>query len=260
VKSASGQEYIFLNGNQVGALLLEYLLSQMAAKNQIPANGVMIKTIVTGNLGKKIAASYGVETMETLTGFKYIGEKMKEFDITHSRQFIFGYEESYGYLAGTFARDKDAVLISLLLAEMTAYYKKKGQSIPEVLEEIYKKHGYHIESLTSIQLKDSSQSAEIMRIFREESAETFGGLKVWEKRDYKEGVFHNLLSGEKGDTNLPSSDVLFFSLENEAWFAIRPSGTEPKIKFYFSVHAEGHEEATETLIALKNQVLSRTIY
>ena len=249
------QEYVFLNGNQVGALLIEYLFSQLAEKKLLPKNGVMIKTIVTDNLGKRIASSYGVETMETLTGFKYIGEKMKEFEATGSHSFLFGYEESYGYLAGTFVRDKDAIVTSALLAEMTAYYKRKGKLMPEVMEDIYKKYGYILDNLESIQLKDIARAADIMSAFRDKPAESYGGLKVLERRDYNEGRFINLLTGEKGDILLPKSDVLHFTLEGEAWFAIRPSGTEPKIKFYFSAPGATREEAASRLTALQNDVL-----
>ena len=251
----SRSEYVFLNGNQVGALLIEYILSQLSEKKRLPSNGTIIKTIVTDNLGKRIAASYGVETMETLTGFKYIGEKMKEFEITGSRQFLFGYEESYGYLAGTFVRDKDAIVTSALLAEMTAYYKRKGKLMPDVMEDIYKKYGYILDNLQSIQLKDIAQAAEMMRVFREKPSESYGGLKVLERRDYKEGKSVILLTGEKEDILLPQSDVLHFTLEGEAWFAIRPSGTEPKIKFYFSAPGKSREEAASRLTAIQNDVL-----
>ncbi|NLX90758.1 MAG: phospho-sugar mutase [Firmicutes bacterium] len=254
---APGQGYAFLNGNQVGALLLEYLLGRLQEKGGIPDNGVMIKTIVTGNLGKKIAASYGVETVETLTGFKYIGEKMKEYDSTGERRFLFGYEESCGYLAGTFVRDKDAVISSSLLVEMTAYYKKQGKNVLEVLEELYSKHGYHLEVLESIQLENIAQAAEILRSFRDNPMEMIGGLKIEERRDYRQGKFFNMLTGKEGELLLPRSDVLFFALEGGAWFSIRPSGTEPKIKYYFSVNASSQKEAEAKMSALKNDVLAR---
>jgi len=254
-----GQGYTLLNGNQVGALMLEYLLSRMLECKLLPHNGVMVKTIVTGNLGKKIAASYGVETVETLTGFKYIAGKMKEFETSGSHQFLFGYEESYGYLAGTFVRDKDSIIASALLTEMTAYYKKKGKNVLQVLEELYIKHGYFMDDMQSVQLESSAQAAEILRSFRDEPMETAGGLKIEERRDYRQGKFINLQTGEEGELLLPRSDVLYFALEGEAWFAVRPSGTEPKIKIYFSVHAPSKEEAAAKLAALKNNVLVRSV-
>lgn len=254
---APGQGYAFLNGNQVGALLMEYLLSRLKEKGGIPDNGVMIKTIVTGNLGKKIASSYGVETVETLTGFKYIGEKMKEYESTGERRFLFGYEESCGFLAGTFVRDKDAVIASSLLVEMCAYYKKMGKNVLEVLEELYSKHGYYLEALESIQLENAAQAAEILRTFRDKPMETIGGLQIEERRDYKKGKYLNLRTGKEGKLLLPPSDVLFFALEGDAWFSIRPSGTEPKVKYYFSVNAPSKKEAEAKMAALKNDVLSR---
>ncbi len=254
-----GGEYTLLNGNQVGALLLEYLLGQLQGKGGIPPGSVMIKSIVTGNLGRKIAASYGVETIETLTGFKYIGEKIQEFALSGERRFLFGYEESCGYLAGTFVRDKDAIIASALLVEMAAYYKRKGQTVYEVLEELYHKHGYYLDVVEPIRLQSISQAAETLRLFREKPPETIGGLKVEEFRDYKQGKFINLFSGEKGELRLPPADVLFFVLEGEAWFSIRPSGTEPKIKFYFSVNAPTRKEAEAKLASLRGDVLARSV-
>ena len=254
----NGRGYTLLSGNQIGALLLKYLLSRLAEKNLIPPHGVMIKTIVTGNLGKKIAASYGVETMETLTGFKYIGEKMAEFESSGSHQFLFGYEESYGYLAGTFVRDKDAIIASALLTELTAYYKKKGEGVLDILEKLYEEHGYFLEEMQSLQLKNIAQADKILRSFRVGPIEKIGGLKVEEKRDYRLGKYYNLLNKEEGELLLPRSDVLYFSLEGEAWFSIRPSGTEPKVKFYFSVNAPSREEAAKKLAALKSDVLARS--
>lgn len=254
------QEYTLLSGNQMGALLLEYLLSQLAKNNRIPPNSVMVKTIVTGNLGKKIAASYGVETVETLTGFKYIAEKMKEFESSQSHRFLFGYEESCGFLAGTFVRDKDSVIASTLLTEMTAYYKKNGKSVLGVMEELYKKYGYYLEDLESVRLKNIGQAAEILRAFRDAPPERIGGLKVEEIRDYSQGKFVNLLHGEEGELTLPRSDVLYFALEGESWFSVRPSGTEPKVKFYFSASAPSRNKALAKLAKLKSDVLARSAH
>jgi phosphoglucomutase len=252
------QGYTMLNGNQIGALLLNYLLGQLKARDAIPAGGVMIKSIVTGNLGKKVAASYGVETIETLTGFKYIGEKIEEFASSGKHHFLFGYEESCGYLTGTFVRDKDAIIASALLVEMCAYYKNKGQSIPEVLEELYNKFGYYLEIVEPIQLETAAQSAEILHTFRGKPLEMIGGLKIIERRDYKSGKSINLQTGEEGNLLLPSSDVLFFNLEGDSWFSIRPSGTEPKMKLYFSVSAPSKEKAWAKLAALRDDVLTRS--
>ena len=247
--------YLHLNGNQIGALLLDYLLGRLAGRGALPDNAVVIKTIVTGDLGRKVAAAYGVKTLETLTGFKYIGEKMKEFEETGEHTFIFGYEESYGFLAGTFGRDKDAILSAYLIAEMAAYHKEKGRNLLQVLEQLSQRHGYFREDLVSIELADMAESAGIMRSF-DQIPPVVAGEKVIEKRDYKQRKCWDLVNGKEQPLELPCSEVLYYRLESGAWFCIRPSGTEPKIKLYFSVSDDTAAGAESKLAALKKEVLA----
>lgn len=225
VKNNEG-EYVVLTGNQTGALLVDYILSAMKEQNRIPANAAVIKTIVTSEMGATIAKSFGVDVFNTLTGFKYIGEKIKEYEETNEKTFIFGYEESYGYLSGTYARDKDAVVAAMLICEMAAYYFKKGMSLYEGLIELYEKYGYHLEDLKSITLAGKEGMEKIqntMNAFRENSPAEIGGYQVKVVEDY--------LKQDK----LPKENVLKFLLEKNTWVALRPSGTEPKLKIYCGV-------------------------
>lgn len=217
-------EFQPINGNQTGALLVNYILSQRHKKGDIPPNGAIVKSIVTGDLSKAIAKKYNVETIETLTGFKNICGKANEFDKTGEYTFIFGYEESIGYVYGTMVRDKDGVNTSMLIAEMAGYYKKKGKSILDVLEDIYHEHGYYEDRLMSIVLEGLEGSKRISRImeqFRRSPIMEFGDMKVIKIIDY--------LLDETGN---PKSNVLKYYLDDGSWYAIRPSGTEPKIKLY----------------------------
>jgi len=248
--------YRFLNGNQIGALLLEYILGRLYEKGALPADGVVIKTVVTGEMGKAIAASYGVRTMETLTGFKYIGEKIKEFEETGSSHFLFGYEESYGFLAGTFVRDKDANIAAFLIAEMAAYYKQRGQDLHEVLEGLYKRHGYYKESLLSLNLRDKAMEAKLMEAFDKEIPEV-DCMTAVEKRDYSCRICYDLTDGSERSLDLPSSRVLYCKFDDNSWFCIRPSGTEPKIKIYLAVVGKSNEEADQKLESLKKVILSK---
>lgn len=248
VKNEQG-EYVILTGNQLGALLLEYILSQRQEQGRLPADGAVIKTIVTSEIGRTIAADYGLDTIDTLTGFKYIGEKIKEFRDTGTRQFLFGYEESYGYLAGDFVRDKDAVQACMLAAEMTLYYKTKGLSLYQKLEQIFAKYGYYREELASFTLagkEGQEQIADIMNTFRREGIAQIAGEKVVEAYDYL----------NKSSTGLPPANVLKYVLADNSWFCIRPSGTEPKIKIYFGVVESSAGEAVAKLTKLKEAVLS----
>ncbi len=254
VRDAHGA-YHHLNGNQIGALLLDYILGRLEEKKELPPNAVMLKTIVTGDLGRKVAAAYGVKTVETLTGFKYIGEKMKEFEESGEFSFIFGYEESYGFLAGTFGRDKDAVGAALLIAEMAAYHKEKGRTLLQALEQLSKKYGYFREELVSIGLQDMEKAGETMRSLETLPPE-MAGERIIEKRDYSLRKSWDLLTGEERPLELPRSEVMYYRLESGAWFCIRPSGTEPKIKLYFSTCAAGAQEAEAGLDALKKEVLA----
>ncbi|HHX86908.1 MAG TPA: phospho-sugar mutase, partial [Firmicutes bacterium] len=248
-------DYEQLTGNQIGALLLDYILGRLNEQGKLPSNGIMIKTIVTGDLGKKIADDYGVKTMETLTGFKYIGEKINQFEQTGEYNFLFGYEESYGFLAGTFGRDKDAIGAAYLIAEMAAYYKQQGKNLLQVLDHLFRKHGFFREDLVSIGLQDMSEAEKLMEAFDQIPSEV-AGEKVVEKRDYVQRRCWDMLNGKEHPIELPCSEVLYYRLESGAWFCIRPSGTEPKVKIYFSVSADDAGEAEAKLELFKQEVLS----
>lgn len=259
VKNGDG-DYVVLTGNQTGALLLHYLLEQKRAKGTLPPNGVVLKTIVTSEIGRAIASSFGLETIDTLTGFKFIGEKIKEFEQAGDRTFLFGYEESYGYLAGDFVRDKDAVQVCLLVAEMVAYYKSRGMTVYEGLMEIFTAYGYYLEDLYSITLKgkaglETIQS--ILQTFRKEPPVEMSGQKVNMVEDYQTGRRRFVREDRDEALTLPVSDVLKYRLANGAWFCLRPSGTEPKLKVYFGVKGNTLEEAQTNLSQLKSDVVKR---
>lgn len=241
-------EYVVLNGNQTGALMLKYILEQRKQQGELPANGVVLKTIVTSEFGRTIASAYGITTIDTLTGFKFIGEKIGEYEKSGEYQFLFGYEESYGYLIGDFVRDKDAVQAAMMCCEMTAFYKTKGMTLFEALENLYKTYGYYLEDLVSLTLKGKEgleKISQMMDDLRNRPLQQIGSLSVTEIKDYKQGI-----------DRLPKSNVLKYILEDGSWVAIRPSGTEPKIKFYFSAVAPHHDAAQTKLKELKQTVLS----
>ena len=242
-------EYVTITGNQTGILLTEYILNSLAERGELPANGAVVKTIVTSELIRAICAHYGVEMFETLTGFKFIGEKIREFEAANSHKYIFGFEESYGYLAGTHARDKDAVVASMLIAEAAVYYAEKGLSLYAQLGEIYKKYGYYLEENISLTMEGISGSAkieEMMSSLRQNPPTELGGLKVAAVRDYKLSE-RKAVIGEIESILLPKSNVLYFELENGNNFVVRPSGTEPKIKFYCMLRGESEDIAREIL-------------
>ena len=248
VKNNEG-EYVVLNGNQVGSLLVDYVISNNKEKISNVVNPTIVKTIVTSELGAKIAKENGVDCIDTLTGFKFIGEKINEFEQNKDRTFVMGYEESYGYLVGTHARDKDGVVSSLLISEMAAYYYDKGMTLYEGLQEVYKKYGYYKEELKSITLKGidgMKQIQNIMDYFRNSDIQTIADIKVVEVRDYKKGI-----------NDLPKSDVLKFILEDESWIAVRPSGTEAKIKFYFGCNGENQELVDDKLDLIMEYIIKR---
>ncbi|XJZ28006.1 phospho-sugar mutase [Bacillota bacterium Lsc_1132] len=231
-------EYVVLTGNQTGALLLDYLLTQKKEKNSIPSHGVVLKTIVTSEIGRKIAAAYGLETVDVLTGFKFIAEKINEYKATGEHTFLFGYEESYGYLIGDFVRDKDAVQAAILATEVCAYYKKQGLSLYEGLMQVFEKYGYFLEGLRSITLKGKDGAETISRIlssFRAEPMKELAGITVQASEDYLTGIRVTKNGSEKID--LPKSNVLKYTFEDGSWVCLRPSGTEPKVKFYFGVNS-----------------------
>ncbi|MCP1092519.1 phospho-sugar mutase [Bacillaceae bacterium OS4b] len=258
VKNAEG-EYTVLTGNQMGALMLHYLLSQKKEKGILPKNGVVVKTIVTSEIGRTIAADFGITTLDTLTGFKFIGEKINEFEQTGEYTFQFGYEESYGYLIGDFVRDKDAVQSAVFVAEVAAYYKNQGESLYDGLLKIFEEYGYYQEALESITLKGkdgAEQIANILVQYRNNAPNEIAGVKVVALEDYHSSIRMDLLTEEKTIISLPKSNVLKLYLEDGSWFCLRPSGTEPKVKFYFSVKGNSLEESTRLLENLKTSVMA----
>lgn len=253
-------EYVLLSGNQIGSLLVDYICTSLKKQDKLPDNGVVVKTIVTSELGQKIAADYGLDTINTLTGFKYIGEKIKEFEEKGDKQFIFGWEESYGYLAGTFVRDKDAVIASMLICEMAAYYYSKGMTLYDRLQELYETYGFYKEELKSIKLTGSEGLKKIQKIMsslRENPMKELCGLSVVKISDYYLRKSYDLINNTEEDLTLPKSNVLHFKLEDNSWFCIRPSGTEPKVKIYFSVVAESVENAQEKVSCLVENVTGK---
>lgn len=258
VKNNSG-EYALLTGNQSGALLLHYMLSQKKEKGILADNSVMLKTIVTSELGRAIAEDYGVQTVDTLTGFKYIAEKIEKYKREGTKTFQFGYEESYGYLIGDFVRDKDAVQAAVMIAEAAAYYKQQEMTLYDGLTQLYQTYGYYKESLTSLTLKGKDGAEQISRIvnrFREHPPAEIAGTAVAKIEDYQSGKRTNLLTAQQERMDLPSSNVLKFWLQDGSWFAIRPSGTEPKVKFYFGVKRGTDRKSEERLKEVKASVIN----
>ncbi len=254
VKNKNG-EYEFFNGNMIGELIAEYILSQRKAKGTLPSNGAVIKTIVSTNMVDKIAKEYGAKSFEVLTGFKYIGEKIKEFELDGSYTYLFGFEESYGCLIGTYARDKDAVAAVMILCEAAAYYKDRGIDLNEQMEIIRKKYGYFQEDVVAMTFKGISGTEKMNKImsnFRDNVPSEFAGYNVLKVRDYQAETIMDIKTKEVKPSGLPKSNVLYYELTDDAWFAIRPSGTEPKIKFYFGVKGSSKEDADQKLNDLKN--------
>jgi phosphoglucomutase len=251
-------EYAVLTGNQTGCLLLEYILSAKKETGELPENGFVVKTIVTTELSKVIAKYYNVELVEVLTGFKFIGEQIMLRDENGSQKYLFGFEESYGYLAGTDVRDKDAVVASMLIAEMAAYYKSKGITLYEALINLFDKYGYSLEGINSFTLEGKDGLMKIkaaMSTMRQAKYNSFGDLKVKAIRDYQNSERFVIASAAAEKITLPSSDVLYFEMEDGSWFCVRPSGTEPKIKIYYGVSDKTMELSQNKLETLKNSVL-----
>lgn len=256
VKNDKG-EFVPLTGNMVGILATEYILSQRKAQGRLPENGVVIKTIVSTEMIAPICAAYGVAKLEVLTGFKFIGEKIKEFEQTGEYSYLFGFEESYGCLAGTYARDKDAVYAAVLVSEMAAFYQEQGMTLYEALLGLYEKYGYFqdgVKSLTMKGLEGMERIRRIMQTFRETTPAELGGYAVVQTRDYKTQVFRDLRTGAETKSPLPTSDVLYYTLEDGSWVCIRPSGTEPKLKFYIGVRADSLQAAQGKLAALEGDI------
>ncbi len=250
-------EYVAFSGNMSGMLIAEYVLREHAAKGTMPANPAMVTTIVTTNMTFPIAESYGVKLIEVLTGFKFIGEQIKLFEQTGSNNYVFGLEESYGCLVGTHARDKDAIVAVMSLCEVASYCKKQGKSLWDMMLELYEKYGYFKETQYTITLKGiegSKKITEIMNKLRTNPPKQLGEWKVLKFRDYQEDVILDMETGEKTTTGLPKSNVLYFELPDNNWCCARPSGTEPKLKFYMGVKGESLEDAVA-----KNEALTEAI-
>lgn len=244
VKTQEG--YRHFTGNMTGVLLLSYILEARKKTGTLPEDGFVVKTIVSTEMARAIADHYGVECKEVLTGFKFIGQKILESEQTGKGQYLFGFEESFGYLCGTYARDKDSVSAALLISEMAAIYKAKGMTLVDALEELYKQYGYYKETLVSMTFEGLEGVAKIRSIMdemRQNPKESYGGLKVLEVKDYSKGI-----------DGLPRSNVLRFTLEKNSWFCVRPSGTEPKVKFYFGVKGSTAEEAQRMVETLQRDV------
>ncbi len=251
-------EYVFLNGNQTGALLLDYILSRQKENGQLPQNGFVIKTIVTSEMGRVIAGDYGIQTYDTLTGFKFICNKAMELE-KKGQTFLFGYEESIGYLTGDFVQDKDAVISAMLIAEMAAYYKKKGMTLLDALNRLYQQYGYFLEHLESIYLEGmegEQQMTKIMAAFREEFPE-IPGMPISRKIDYQSSFQYDYEKNQKEIIDIPQSDVLKCFFSNGSWYAIRPSGTEPKIKIYMSLVGKNKLESEAKLDKVKSVILQK---
>lgn len=260
-KDSKTGEYKSFTGNMSGLLIAEYVLSQKKEKNMLPKNGALVSTIVSSNLAIAIAENYKIDFIEVLTGFKYIGEQIRNFEATGSHEYLFGFEESYGCLVGTHARDKDAITAVMMLCEAAAYYKTKGLSLWDQMIEIYKKYGYYKEGITTITLKGADGAEkiqELMNNIRSNPPKTLGGYKVTRVRDYKTGIIVDTKTGKETETGLPTSNVLYYDLEDNCWACVRPSGTEPKVKFYMGVKGKSLEDSEKKLELLKKdmQVLS----
>ncbi|MCR4655236.1 MAG: phospho-sugar mutase, partial [Lachnospiraceae bacterium] len=258
-KDTATGEYIPFTGNMSGMLIGEYIFSERQATGTLPDNPALVTTIVTTNLTKPIAAAYGAKLIEVLTGFKYIGEQIKLFEQNNTYNYVFGLEESYGCLAGTHARDKDAVVAVMCLCEAAAFYKKKGLTLWDQMINIYKKYGFYKEGIHTLTMKGLEGAAEITAIMdrlRNNPPKEFAGLKVLKFRDYDTNVITDMESGEKTQTGLPKSNVLYFELENDSWCCARPSGTEPKIKFYMGIKGDSLEDADKKLSELKEAVIA----
>jgi phosphoglucomutase len=250
-------EYQVLTGNQTGALLLNYIITMKRSQGQLSPQDMICKTIVTSEIGREIGREYGLETLDTLTGFKFIGEKIKEFYQQGDRRFLFGYEESYGYLIGDEVRDKDAVQAVFLAAEMGAYYKSRGMSLYDALEELYQRYGYYREDLLSITLKGKEGLDKIkgaLQSLRQQPPEAIAQKKVTVREDYQSQLRTNVLEKSDEGIDLPVSDVLKYYLEDGSWFCVRPSGTEPKLKIYIGVKADHEAEANDKLSTMRKEI------
>ena len=257
-KDTKTGEYVTFTGNMSGMLIAEYILREKTAMHTMPEHPALVETIVTTDMAKAIAKAYGVTLIEVLTGFKYIGEQIKFFEEQNTYNYVFGLEESYGCLAGTYARDKDACVAVMMLCEVAAWCKKNGKTLWDAMVDMYEKYGYYREGLDTMTLKgiDGAQQIQnMMSEMRSNPPKTLGGFEVLAVRDYKEDTRKDMKTGEVTKTGLPSSNVLYYELSDNAWCCVRPSGTEPKIKFYFGVKGGSLADAKEKLEALKKDLV-----
>ena len=256
-KDTKTGEYKVFTGNMSGMLICEYEMSQKKALGILPDNGALVTTIVSSNMAQAVAKEYGMKFIECLTGFKYIGEQIKFFEQTGSNEYVFGFEESYGCLVGTHARDKDAVVAVMALCEAAAYYKTQGITLWDQMLNIYNKYGYYKEDLFTMTFKGADgakKMQDMMDAYRKNTPKQVGAYKVLRLRDYKNDVITDLATGETTPTGLPKSNVLYFELENDAWFCVRPSGTEPKIKFYAGIKGTSLEDSSKKLDELMEAI------
>ncbi len=260
VKDSKTGEYITLTGNMSGCLLADYEISQMKEMNgSLPEDGALIKTIVTSNLADEIAKGHNVQLIEVLTGFKYIGQQILNFETTGKGTYLFGFEESYGCLIGTHARDKDAIVATMALCEAAAYFKSQGKTLWDAMVDMYDKYGYCIDAIQSVSLKGIeglAKISEIMETLRNNTPAKIGKYDVLSARDYKADTIKNLATGEVTSTGLPSSNVIYYDMSESAWLCVRPSGTEPKVKFYYGVKGTSLEEAQKLSKELGEDVLA----
>ena len=257
-KDTKTGEYVTFTGNMSGMLIAEYILREKTAMGTMPENPALVETIVTTDMAKAIAAAYNVKLIEVLTGFKYIGEQIKFFEQQHTYHYVFGLEESYGCLAGTYARDKDACVAVMMLCEVASWCKKHGKTLWDAMLDMYEKYGYYREGLETKTLKGIDGAAQIqsmMSEYRTNPPKELGGHRVLAVRDYKEDTRKDLSTGEVTKTGLPASNVLYYELSDNAWCCVRPSGTEPKIKYYFGVKGTSLADADAKLAALKEDLL-----
>lgn len=257
VKDTSTGNYVSFTGNMSGMLIAEYILRERRKMNTMPQNPALVETIVTTDMAKPIAAEYHTDLIEVLTGFKYIGEQIRRFEQDHSHHFVFGLEESYGCLAGTYARDKDACVAVMLLCECAAFSKARGKTLWDAMKDMYRKYGYYLEGMSFVTLKGREGAGEIRRRMdkmRQSPVLFLGGNEVLAVRDYAAGTRKDMKTGEVSSTHLPKSDVLYYELSNGAWCCARPSGTEPKIKFYCGVRGNSMEDAKLRLQELRTDL------
>ncbi len=258
VKDVKSGEYITLTGNMSGCLIGDYEIGQRKATEGLPADGVLVKTIVSSNMADAIAKYYGVKLIEVLTGFKYIGQQILGFETSGEGHYLFGFEESYGCLVGTHARDKDAIVAVMKLCEAAAYYKTKGKSLWDAMLDMYERYGYYKDDVTAITMKGKEGLEKIQAIMdslRKNTPKQVGGYKVMAARDYMQNTVTDMETGEVKETGLPKSNVLYYELDNNAWFCVRPSGTEPKVKFYYGIVADSLSGAEEKSKAFADSMI-----